>query len=343
MFQNPQFVYCIPAVIALLGLLYIQSRRKRRKRVSRLSAIHDFPDKYLNNHSVTRSRLKVTFILLGILFLLLAIGRPQIGYQWIEIRKSEQNILILLDLSRSMVVEDVYPNRLGRSRLIIEELIDKNPDAKIGLLVFAGSAFLQCPITEDHAALQETLASQSPEVMADQGSDLAKALLLVPDLIKDPKKDRIIVISDGEDHSTRLPLAIQYLRDRQIVVHTICIGTEKGGLIPNTTSDTTEPYFYDKSGNVVYSRANPRLLQSVSDQLHGKSLHFNSENYSVRRLDELMIVDNVGEAKLKKEKKIPVEYYQLPLLIAFILLSMDFVIGTRKSESTNLTSHSAND
>jgi len=332
MFQNPQFVYIIPLVLMLLGLLYIQSRRKRRRRVAQLSGIHEIASKALNNHSVVRSRLKVTCTILGFLFLLLALGRPQFGFQWIDIRKSERNLLILLDVSRSMLVQDVYPNRLGRSKLIIQEIIERNPDTNIGLLIFAGTAFLQCPITEDHAALRDTLALQSPEVLKDQGSDLSKALLMVPELIKSPAKDRIIVISDGEDHSTRLSLAIQYLHDRQIVVNTICIGTEKGGLIPSTETESSEPYFYDRLGNVVYSKANPKLMQNVASQLQGRTLHFNSENYSIRRLDELLIADKPTETKVQKERKVPVEYYQLPLAFAFVLLCLELAIGTRRSE-----------
>ncbi len=332
MFKNPQFIYLIPVTLFVLGFLYIRSRRKRRKRVTRLSGVHELPSNSMNNHSVTRSRLKVMFTILGILALLLALAQPQLGFQWIEVRKTERNLLILLDISQSMLVEDLYPNRLDRSKLIIEEIIDRNPEVNIGLIIFAGSAFLQCPLTEDHAALKETLSAQKPDVLSDQGSDFSKALMMVPDQIKSPEKDRVIIISDGEDHSTRLSRAIQYLKDRKVVVNTICIGTEKGGLIPNTNSGSTEPYFYDSFGNVVYSKANPERLRGIASQLNGNSLHFHSENYSIRRLDELLISDQVSLRKTTREQKIPVEYYQLPLFIAFILLCLEFAIGTRKGE-----------
>jgi len=333
MFQNPQFIYMIPVVLLLLGVLYIRSRRKRRNRIRELSQIHESPAAALNNHSVTRSRLKVTLTLLGFLLLLTALARPQFGFQWVEVRKTEKNLLFVLDVSHSMLVEDVYPNRLGRSKLIIREIVDRYPGANVGLLIFAGSAFLQCPITEDHQAFNETLSIQNPSILKDQGSDISKALLMVPDLIQNPETDRVIVISDGEDHSTRISYALKYLQDRQFVVNTICIGTEKGGLIPNNTNESSEPYFYDRMGNVVYSRANPQLMSGIANQLKGRSLHFNSENYSIRRLDELLITDRASY-QTTKAKKLPVDYYQLPLIITFIFLCLEFAIGTRKRMPT---------
>ena len=329
MFQNPQFIYMIPIVLLLLGTLYIRSRRKRRKRIRELSQIHEFPATLLNNHSVARSRLKVTLTLLGLILLFISLARPQFGFEWVEVRKTEQNLLFVLDVSRSMLVEDVYPNRLGRSKLIIHEIVDRYPGANVGLLIFAGSAFLQCPITEDHQAFKETLSIQNPSILKDQGSDISKALLMVPDLIRNPELDRVIVISDGEDHSTRISYALQYLQDRQFVVNTICIGTEKGGLIPNNTTESSEPYFYDRLGNVVYSRANPLMMSGIANQLKGRSLHFNSENYSIRRLDELLIADRSLQPTTKA-KKLPVDYYQLPLVMTFVFLCLEFAIGTRR-------------
>ena len=330
MFQNPQYIYMIPLALLLLGLLYIRSRRKRRKRIQQLSEILEASTNTLNNHSIARSRLKVSLTILGMISLLIALARPQFGFQWIDVRKTEQNLLFILDISRSMMVEDVYPNRLGRSKLVIQEIIDRYPTSNVGLLIFANSAFLQCPITEDHRAFDETLMIQSPNILKDQGSDISKALMMIPDLLKNPSQDRVIVISDGENHSYQLPNALKYLKDRKFIVSTICIGTQKGGLIPNIESTSSEPYFYDPLGNVVYSKADPELMKQISNQLGGQSLHFNSENYSSRRLDELLIADKTG-LRVTKAKKVPVDYYQLPLLLTFLFFCLEFTIGTRRT------------
>ncbi|MEQ9824718.1 MAG: VWA domain-containing protein [Puniceicoccaceae bacterium] len=341
MFENPQFVFAIPLALFLFGLLYVQSRRHRRRRVSQLSAIYEIPEKALNNHSVTRSRIKVLLTVLGISTLMLALARPQFGFQWIDLRKSKNQVIILLDVSRSMLVEDVYPNRLERSKLVIREIVERHPGTEMGLLVFAGNAFLQCPITGDHAALLEALETQGPEVMQQQGSDIARALMMLPDLVQHPERDRVILISDGEDHSTRLQLALQFLRDREIKVNTICIGTPKGGLIPNNQGNASEPYFFDNRGNVVFSRANPELLQRIASQLRGDSLHFQSENYSIRHLDNWLFpqAEQPSDAEIE-ERRIPVDYYQVPLLAAFLLLCLEFSIGTRRNENTASASRS---
>ena len=332
MFRNPQFIYTIPLMLVFLTLLYVNSRRKRKKRIRSLSNIGELKGPQ-RNHCVIRSRLKATFIILGLICLMLAIARPQFGFVWKEQPKTSQNLLIVLDISRSMLVEDVYPNRLERAKFLIQEIIEGEPTTNIGLLIFAGDAFLQCPITEDHRSLLETLSEQSPDLMKQQGSDIAKVLLMLPEVLENPDKDTVILISDGEDHSQHLSGALQFLQNRKIRLHAICVGTEKGGLIPNrNSSDTTEPYFYDKSGNVVYSKADPPRLQYIARELDGSFEHFQSENYSIRgiheMLNELIPADKMETGK----KKLPVDYYQIPLLIAFMLLCLDLAMGTRKPD-----------
>lgn len=243
-------------------------------------------------------------------------------------------MLIVLDVSRSMLVEDVYPNRLERSKLIIQEIIEAEPQTNIGLLIFAGTAFLQCPITEDHIALLECLKEQAPELIHGQGSDFSKVLFMLPEMIQSPLQDSIILVSDGEDHSQRLNAAVQYLENKQLKLHTICVGTEKGGLIPNHNSkDASEPYFYDAQGNVIYSKATPFKLQTLANKLGGCFVHFNSENYSMRKLHQMLNQSTPAIKKDIKKKKTPVEYYQGPLILAFILLVLDMAMGTRKPDS----------
>lgn len=334
MFLNPKFIYAIPLVLVFLTLLYINSRRERAKRVALLSniSVQNGPHR---NHCVIRSRLKVTFMIAGLICLMVALARPQFGFEWKEQKKTERNILIVLDVSRSMLVEDVYPNRLERSKLLIREIIEGEPTTNIGLLIFAGNAFLQCPITEDHRALLETLKEQSPELIQRQGSDLAKVLMMLPEVLQNPVKDTVILISDGEDHSQRLNAALQFLKNEKIRIHTICVGTEKGGLIPNRdSSDQTEPYFYDNYGNVVYSKANPLRLRYIAQELNGAFEHFHSEDYSIRRLNQILIEIEPAQKTKSAKRKIPVDYYQIPLLVAFILLCLDFAMGTRKPDTT---------
>ena len=334
MFRNPQFIYTIPLMLVFLTLLYVNSRRERKRRIRSLSNIGELKGPH-RNHCVIRSRLKATFIILGLICLMVAIARPQLGFEWKEQPKTKRNLLIVLDISRSMLVEDVYPNRLERAKFLIQEIIEGEPTTSIGLLVFAGDGFLQCPITEDHRSLLETLSEQSPDLLKQQGSDIARVLLMLPEVLENPDKDTVILLSDGEDHSQQLSKALQFLRNQNIRVHTICVGTEKGGLIPNRNSAVaTEPYFYDKSGNVVYSKANPLRLQYIAREMGGSFEHFQSENYSIRRIHEMLNELVPTEKPELGKKKIPVDYYQVPLLVAFILLCLDLAMGTRKPDST---------
>ena len=334
MFLYPQIIYTIPLMLVFLVLLYVNSRRGRRKRIRQLTDISEQTGPH-RNHCVIRSRLKATFVVLGLLSLMLAIARPQFGFEWTEQKKNKRNLVIVLDVSRSMLVEDVYPNRLERAKFLIQEIIEGEPGTSIGLLIFAGEAFLQCPITEDHRALVETLQEQSPTLLKQQGSNLAKVLMMIPEVLNDRDEDTVILLSDGEDHSQRLADALQFLKNQKIRVHTICVGTTKGGLIPDrSASDSAESYYYDKFGNVVYSKANPLRLQYIAQELNGAFEHFQSENYSIRKIHQMLheiVPTEMQESPSKR--KIPVDYYQVPLLLAFILLCLDLSMGTRKPET----------
>jgi Ca-activated chloride channel homolog len=340
MFQYPQFIYLMPLALVLLTALYVNSRRKRLRRIRQLSNILASSGAGVDNHSITRSRLKVTLTILGLLMLFASLARPQFGYRWGEIQQTEQQILFVLDLSRSMLVQDVYPNRLERAKLVIRDIVEQHPSVKIGLLVFAESAFLQCPITEDHLTFLSTLELQQPGLLHHQGSNLTHALLLIPELLTNPRLDRVVLVSDGEDHSERLPSVIQLLRDRHIIVNTVCIGTTKGGLIPNTLNEAASPYFQDSRGSVVFSRANPSLLQNLAQSLGGKALHFDSESYSARSLSELILIDNEEQEAITRKQRIPVEHYQFPLLFAWLLLALEFAIGTRRTDATDIRANS---
>lgn len=329
MFLYPSFFYVIPLAVMILLVLYVQSRRKRRYRISKLSA-NDLVTVTDSNHCLVRSRLKFGFVLVGFILLMVALSRPRLGFEWSQSKSYESSMLILLDISQSMLVEDLYPNRLERAKLLIREIVESNVSSKYGLLVFASTPFLQCPPTYDYLSFLDALESQEPSLMKTQGSDLAKALQMLPEVSKDQDQTTFLLVSDGEDHSLQLQNAISYLKREKIVVHTLCIGSRKGALIPDPKNPSSQSYFTDQDGKVVFSKANPIRMKSIAEALGGSFTQIESEDFSIRHLlRQLIEIRQLNETELKAEK-IPVEHYQWPLLISFLLLALDTAMGTRK-------------
>jgi Ca-activated chloride channel family protein len=260
----------------------------------------------------------------------MALGRPYLGYEWTEQKRSQKHILFILDVSRSMLVEDVFPNRLGRAKLIIEQMVNRYPMADAGLMIFAEDSFLQCPVTSDQVAFMEALRNQNPDFMFNQGSNLNHMLVSLSEIIETPEKTIAVVVSDGEDHSKTIKTAVRLLKNEQIQVNTICVGSTTGGLIPNNEVGSESPYFTDHMGNVVYSKATPQVLRYIASSLDGLSVLVDSESASLAPLLDKIDQEIVSEGSDVSEQKKPVEYYQAPLFVAFLLLILDFSMGTRK-------------
>jgi Ca-activated chloride channel family protein len=330
-FQFPAYLYAMPFAAIGLLLLYTQSRRRRSRRLQMLSMAMSRDEAY-GNHDAIRSRIKVTLLTLGLLMLLCALARPMGGVEWREVRQLPSNLLIVLDVSRSMRVGDLYPNRLERAKWLVRELLELDTSSHVGLLVFAGDALLQCPLTEDRGSLLVSLDQQRTEVMSRQGSSLGRVLMMLPELLPDPVRDRVLVVSDGEDHSPRTNAAVHYLRNAGVRVNTLCVGTRKGGLIPNPEGHS-EPYFQDEKGKVVFSRANPQRLKLISKELGGVFLHFESEGQSVRELEVFAKPVPAAGSGVTDFRQTFSEWFQWPLLAAFLLLAVDMAMGTRRTRS----------
>jgi len=330
MFLYPSFIYAIPFAIVLLGLLYIQSRRRRKQRIQKLSA-NQWVTETTSNHCHIRSRLKLLFIVCGLALLMTALARPRLGFNWSQPQTSESSMLVLLDLSQSMKVEDLYPNRLERAKMLVREIAESRIASKSGLLVFAGSPFLQCPMTRDLPAFLSSLKVQTPSLMHEQGSNLANTLMMLPEILQEDRETTVILVSDGEDHSLRLDSALRFLQREGIKVHTICVGSRRGGLIPaEDNTNETEPYLLDNKGNVVYSKADPARMQRIAEVLGGTHTHIASENFSIRTLLKQLIAIRNTRTTEGLPQKVPVEHYQWPLLIAFLLFALETAMGNRK-------------
>ncbi len=290
-------------------------------------------------HSFSKRRTQIKNILTILIFILLIIGitNPQVGTKMEEVKREGVDLMIAIDLSNSMMAEDIKPNRLERAKLAISRLIDKLEGDRIGLIVFAGEAYVQLPITTDYSAAKLFLSTVSTNIVPTQGTEIAKAIdLSIQSFdMKNAQNKAIIIITDGESHDEKAIESSAQANELGIFVHTLGMGLSKGGPIPiyNKYGNRTD-YRQDRDGNTIVSKLNEQLLQQIASA--GKGTYVRANN-SKAGLSSLFAEINKME---KKEigTMVFTEYkdrFQLFIGLALLLLITDLMLLARKNKWSN--------
>jgi Ca-activated chloride channel homolog len=313
----------LPPLLAVTALL---AQRFRRKRWDPLVASR------LRDRLLLRTHPALRWISLGLLLsaaalLTLALSRPQ-GHAGTQIEKSiGRNVLVALDISRSMRATDVQPDRLSRAKVILYELLEALPNERIGLIGFAGTAYLYAPLTIDHAAVRET-AEQIDESWATRGgSDLADALRLAIATLKETgqKNNALVFLSDGEHHDGDLEAMVSEAERAGVYIFAVGLGTEDGGFIPNPAEPGGRTL--DEAGRPVLSRLQPEVMRSLATRTGGRYVTADS-GQSIPDLVKAAIQDLDSFELEGRERKVTIEFYQWALLPAILLLMASIVTGT---------------
>ncbi|MBT3570767.1 MAG: VWA domain-containing protein [Flavobacteriales bacterium] len=290
-------------------------------------------------HSFSKRRTQIKNILTILIFILLIIGiaNPQVGTKMEEVKREGVDLMIAIDLSNSMMAEDIKPNRLERAKLAISRLIDKLEGDRIGLIVFAGEAYVQLPITTDYSAAKLFLSTVSTNIVPTQGTEIAKAIdLSIQSFdMENAQNKAIIIITDGESHDEKAIESSEQANELGIFVHTLGMGLSKGGPIPiyNKYGNRTD-YRKDRDGNTIISKLNEQLLQQIASA--GKGTYVRANN-SKAGLSTLFAEINKME---KKEigTMVFTEYkdrFQLFIGLALLLLLTDLILLGRKNKWSN--------
>jgi Ca-activated chloride channel family protein len=326
------FLFGIPILIVVM-LLY--SRWKK-------NAIALFGDNRLVKelmHSFSKRRTQIKNILTILIFILLVIGiaNPQVGAKMEEVKREGVDLMIAIDLSNSMMAEDIKPNRLERAKLAISRLIDKLEGDRIGLIVFAGESYVQLPITTDYSAAKLFLSTVNTNIVPTQGTEIAKAIDLSMQSfdMENAQNKAIIIITDGESHDEKAIESAEKANELGMFVHTLGMGLSKGGPIPiyNKYRNRTG-YRKDRDGNTVVSKLNEKLLQQIANA--GKGTYVRANN-SKAGLSTLFAEINKME---KKEigTMVFTEYkdrFQLFIGLALLLLLTDLILLGRRNKWSN--------
>ena len=326
-FEDPIYLWLlvlIPA-LALVRFVSYRNQRKRLRKFGDPSLLKELmPD-------VSKFRPSVKFwLLLGALALLIVmLARPQLGTKISHEKRVGIETIIAIDISNSMRAEDVIPSRLERSKMMVENLVDHFSNDKIGLIVFAGDAFVQLPITSDYVSAKMFLSSIDPSMMATQGTDIARAIDMATHSFTQEEGigKAIIVITDGEDHEGGALQAAESAKDKDMRVYVLGVGSVNGAPIPISG---TGDYMKDRTGNTVMSALNEEMCKQVAQAGGGAYIHVENNSAAQQQLD------NELDKLAKKETSTTVysefdEQFQAVGIIVLLLLIIEICILDRRN------------
>lgn len=333
-FASPQYLYLLLVLLALAAIHYYIIYRKKQQ-------VKRFGDPELTKQlflGVSRWRPEVKFWLamLALASFIVALARPQFGTRLDTRERMGIEAIIALDVSNSMLAEDVKPNRLEKAKMMVSNMVDGMKDDKIGLIVFAGEAFVQLPITSDYVSAKMFLETISPSMINVQGTDVAEAInLSMRSFTQQEDVSRaIFVITDGEDNEARGVEAAKQAASQGIRVYVLGIGNPNGAPIP---IPGTGQYIIDEEGNTVVSKLSEEMCREIATAGNGSYIYVDNSSSAQKKLSEQ--VDRLAKAKM--ESQIYSEYdeqFQGFILIGILLLLIDVLLLERESKSTWLSS-----
>lgn len=327
-FAHPELLYLL-VVIPLLIVFYIVMRARKKK------AIAEFGNPELLAPlmpllSFKRGAWKFAMILLALLFVIAGVAGPQFGSKLQQVKKKGIELVIALDVSNSMMAQDIKPSRLEKAKLAISRMLEKLSDDKVGMIVFAGEAYVQLPITTDYSSARLFLSGLNTDVVPVQGTAIGAAIdLAAKSFTPETETSKaIIVITDGENHQDDAVAAAKAARAQGINVYTIGMGLEQGGPIP--LKGSPGQFMTDAQGNIVVSKLEENTLKEVAEA--GEGIYVRASNTDVG-LNTLMEEINELQKSLLEERVFSdyAEKYQYFLLAGLFFVFVEFMILGRKN------------
>jgi len=328
-FEYPNLaVYLL--VPLFLGLFLMWAFHARARLAERLVKKENL-SRIIPTYNPGARALKFILLILSVLLCVIAMMRPQYGYHMEEVKKKGLDIIIALDTSKSMLAEDIKPNRFERSKLAVKDMVSKLKGDRIGLVAFSGTAFLQCPLTVDYNGFMLSLDALNIGDIPRGGTAVSKAIYEAIDVFsKGEKKNKIlIIITDGEDHEGDPLKAAEAAKKIGMVIYTIGIGTTEGELIPVTDENGKGMFLKDPAGNVVKSRLNEKVLEDIALTTGGSYIRSSAGEFGLEFLFNEKLSKFEKQEIASKMKRHYFDRFQIPLAIAVILLMAESLISDR--------------
>ena len=326
-FENPLYLYFLIA-IPLLALLFYYSEYRRRKRIKKYGDPALLKELMIDV-SWLRPQIKIWLALLALASLIIAAARPQFGTKIDTTERNGIEAIIAMDVSNSMLANDVRPSRLEKSKMLVSNMVDEMTNDKVGLVVYAGQAFVQLPITNDYVSAKMFLEGIDPSMINMQGTDIAAAIDLAAKSFTQRKdvSRAIFLITDGEDNEGGAVDAAKAAAKQGIHVYVLGVGSPEGAHVP---SPGTTQYFIDEQGNPIVSRLSEDMCRQISRAGNGAYIYVDNSSSAQRELSKY--VDKLAKAKLESQVYSEFdEQYQGFLILALVFLIADVCLLERKN------------
>jgi Ca-activated chloride channel homolog len=333
-FEHPVYLYAL-ALLPVLIVLVLGANFARKKALARMGNL-DLIQRLMPDRSPERLRSKNILFLFGLFFIIIALINPQWGTKTQAVRRQSIDVIFALDVSQSMLCQDIAPNRLIQAQKLCQQLIEKLSGNRLGVILFAGEAYMQVPLTTDYEAVSLLLQSANPDMISSQGTSIGEALAIAQQNTAKSNGNRVVlIITDGEDHEARAESQARQAARQGMKIFTIGVGTEAGGFVPYTDVNGMADYKRDEQGKPVTSKLNAEVLRKLATLGGGSFFRLSSQTDALS--DALYDKLNKVEKREYEQREVS-EYrshFQLFLLLGLGFLLAEFLMHYRRPEKTS--------
>ena len=321
-FKDPHFLYILFAVLFFVAL-YFYSNARRKRNIAQYGDV-ELLKALIPSSAVLRSRITFWLTTVALVLLVIAVARPRYGTKKETLLTKGVEVVVALDISNSMMAEDIVPSRLDKAKRLISRMMTQASGNKFALIVYAGDAFVQLPITDDQVSANMFLNQITPSLIKRQGTNVGEAIDLACRSFSDNEKigKAIVVITDGENHEGGAEEAARRASELGIKVYVMGIGTAKGGRIPAGKSGEV---LRDREGNIVVTKLNETMAQSIATAGNGTYIRVDNTNSAQEFIENELDTLTKDEVKTEVFTKFK-EQYGAIALIAFLLLVTDILV-----------------
>ncbi len=329
-FGAPQWLWELLLILILIAL-FIRAEQRGLRRLQKFVSARLLP--HLAG-TVNRPRRIVRFgmLLLGLSLALVSLAQPRWGYTFEDVKRKGLDLLIAVDTSRSMLSNDVQPNRIERVKLATQDLINELQGDRVGLIAFAGRAFLQAPLTIDYEAVMESINDLDTQTIPEGGTNISSAIdLATQSFGKSAVGNRaLIIFTDGEELTGDAVKAAKAAADEGVRIFTVGVGTPQGSLIPIISENGETAFVKDSAGQVVKSKLDEKPLHEIAQATGGFYVHLENGPRTMQQIyNEGLAKMQAAEIDVRLSRR-PIERYEWPLGAAVIALALSILIGERK-------------
>jgi len=339
---DPGFLAPIWLLVGLLAvaavvLLEIGALRRRRQAVGLFAASH-LVAALTGSISPARRFLKRVLMVSAVGLLFIAMARPHLFNDWRDENRTGLDILMAVDCSKSMLTQDVKPSRLERAKLAIADFADRLPDNRLGLIAFAGDAFLQCPLTFDHDAFQTAVRELDTDTIPRPGTDIATSIQQAVEALRSQSNNLkfMILVTDGEDLEGRVLNAAKEAAQSGLKIYTVGVGTAAGDLIPERDESGAVVYHHDDSGQIVQSKLDENTLRQIASITGGAYVPLGQRGEGLEEIYNNYIATLPRQLIEERREKISIERFEWPLGLAILFLMWEFMTSERANTTSTI-------